>query len=59
MLRGQAEKNPALRGRPVIVVRMLTDSAVAIAAIYAAKAFGLGSNTGVTSVKLVEIRDWG
>jgi len=38
---------------------MLTDPAVAIAAIYAAKAFGLGSNTGVTSVKLVEIRDCG
>jgi hypothetical protein len=33
---GKRKENPALRGWPVIVVQMLTDSAVAIAANYAA-----------------------
>jgi hypothetical protein len=36
----EQQENPALRGQPVIVVQTLTDSAVAIAASYAAKAFG-------------------
>ena len=34
-----------LRGKPVIVVQTLTDSAVAIAASYAAKAFGIKTGT--------------
>ena len=34
----EQQEAPALRGKPVIVVQTLTDSAVAIAASYAAKA---------------------
>jgi len=34
-----------LRGQPIIVVRTLTDSAVAIVASYAAKAFGIKTGT--------------
>jgi len=41
----EQEENPALRGRPIIVVQTLTDSAVAIAASYAAKAFGIKTGT--------------
>jgi DNA polymerase-4 len=37
----RATGGPALRGKPVIVVQTLTDSAVAIAASYPAKAFGI------------------
>jgi nucleotidyltransferase/DNA polymerase involved in DNA repair len=36
---------PALRGKPVIVAQTLTDSAVAIAASYAAKASGIKTGT--------------
>jgi nucleotidyltransferase/DNA polymerase involved in DNA repair len=39
------QENPALRGRPVIVVQTPADSAVAIAASYAAKAFGIKTGT--------------
>ena len=35
----EQQENPALRGQPVIVVQTPTDSAVAIAASYAAKAW--------------------
>ena len=41
----EQQENPALRGQPVIVVQTLTDSAVAIAASYAAKAFGIKTGT--------------
>jgi DNA polymerase IV len=41
----EQQENPALRGRPVIVVQTLTESAVAIAASYAAKAFGIKTGT--------------
>ena len=41
----EQQENPALRGRPIIVVQTLTDSAVAIAASYAAKAFGIKTGT--------------
>ena len=37
----EQQENSSLRGQPVIVVQTLTDSAVAIAASYAAKAFGI------------------
>ena len=40
----EQQENPALRGQP-IVVQTLTDSAVAIAASYAAKAFGIKTGT--------------
>src|ERR1700731_2995568 len=41
----EQQENPALRGKPVIVVQTLTESAVAIAASYAAKAFGIKTGT--------------
>jgi DNA polymerase-4 len=41
----EQQENPALRGHPIIVVQAMTDSAVAIAASYAAKAFGI--KTGI------------
>jgi nucleotidyltransferase/DNA polymerase involved in DNA repair len=37
----EQQEAPALRGKPVIVVQTLTDSAIAIAASYAAKAYGI------------------
>lgn len=39
--------NPALRGKPVAVVPMITDSTCAIAASYEAKAFGIKTGTPV------------
>ncbi len=47
----EQQENPALRGRPVIVVQTLTDSAVAIAASYAAKAFGIKTGTLVREAR--------
>jgi DNA polymerase-4 len=41
----EQQENPSLRRQPVIVVQTLTHSAVAIAAIYAAKAFGIKTGT--------------
>jgi DNA polymerase-4 len=41
----EQQEAPALRGKPVIVVQTLTESACAIAASYAAKAFGI--KTGI------------
>jgi DNA polymerase IV len=41
----EQQETPALRGQPVIVVQTLTESAVAIAASYAAKAFGIKTGT--------------
>jgi hypothetical protein len=41
----EQQENSALRGKPVIVVQTLTASAVAIAASYAAKAFGIETGT--------------
>src|SRR6516165_4496899 len=41
----EQQENPALRGQPVIVVQTLTESAVAIAASYAAKGFGIKTGT--------------
>ena len=47
----EQQENPALRGKPVIVVQTLTDSAVAIAASYAAKAFGIKTGTLVREAR--------
>src|SRR6478736_4421848 len=47
----EQQENPALRGRPVIVVQTPTDSAVAIAASYAAKAFGIKTGTLVRDAR--------
>src|SRR5215831_21296068 len=47
----EQQENPVLRGRPIIVVQTLTDSAVAIAASYAAKAFGIKTGTLVRDAR--------
>jgi DNA polymerase IV len=41
----EQQEAPALRGKPVIVVQTPTNSAVAIAASYTAKAFGIKTGT--------------
>jgi DNA polymerase IV len=41
----EQQEAPALRGKPVIVVQTVTDNAVAIAASYAAKAYGIKTGT--------------
>lgn len=47
----EQQEAPALRGKPVIVVQTPTDSAVAIAASYAAKAFGIKTGTVVREAR--------
>src|SRR5246500_3081413 len=47
----EQQEAPALRGKPVIVVQTLTESAVAIAASYAAKAFGIKTGTLVREAR--------
>ena len=47
----EEQENPALRGKPVIVVQTPTDSAVAIAASYAAKGFGIKTGTLVRETR--------
>jgi DNA polymerase-4 len=47
----EQQEAPALRGKPVIVVQTLTASAVAIAASYAAKAFGIKTGTLVREAR--------
>src|SRR2546423_13131614 len=47
----EQQENPALRGKPVIVVQTPTDSACAIAASYAAKAFGIETGTLVREAR--------
>src|SRR6516165_1640476 len=47
----EQQENPALRDKPVIVVRTPTDSAVAIAASYTAKGFGIKTGTLVREAR--------
>jgi DNA polymerase-4 len=47
----EQQENPALRGKPVIVVQTLAETAVAIAASYAAKAFGIKTGTLVREAR--------
>jgi DNA polymerase IV len=47
----EQQENPALRGKPVIIVQTLIDSACAIAASYAAKAFGIKTGTLVREAR--------
>ena len=43
----EQQENPALRGKPVAVTPMLTDSTCAIAASYEAKAYGIKTGTRI------------
>jgi DNA polymerase IV len=47
----EQEVRPELRGRPVAVVPVVTDSTVCIAASYEAKAYGVRTGTGVKDAK--------
>jgi DNA polymerase-4 len=47
----EQQMRPELRGRPVAVVPVMTDSTCAIAASYEAKAFGVKTGTGVGDAK--------
>lgn len=47
----EQQDDPALRGKPVIVVRIRADSATAIAASYEAKAFGIKTGTRVSEAR--------
>lgn len=47
----EQQENPTLRDKPVIVVQTPTNSAAAIAASYAAKAFGIKTGTIVREAR--------
>ena len=47
----EQQENPSLRGRPVAVVPMKTDSTCAIAASYEAKAYGIKTGTKIYHAK--------
>ena len=48
----EQQESPALRGQPIIIVQMMaTDSIVAIAASYEAKAYGIKTGTRVKEAK--------
>ena len=47
----EQEENPGLRGRPIIIVQMITDYTCAVAASYEAKAFGIKTGTSVREAK--------
>lgn len=47
----EQELQPELRNRPIAVVPVMTDSTCCIAASYEAKAFGIGTGTGVAEAK--------
>lgn len=47
----EQQENPALRGKPVAVVPMETDSTCAIAASYEAKAYGVKTGTKIADAK--------
>ncbi len=47
----EQQENPALRGKPTIVVPVLSDTTCAIAVSYEAKAFGIKTGTGVKEAK--------
>jgi DNA polymerase-4 len=49
----EQEVRPELRGQPVGVVPVVTDSTVCIAASYEAKAYGVRTGTGVKDAKLM------
>jgi DNA polymerase-4 len=47
----EQQARPELRGRPVAIVQMMTDSTCAIAASYEAKAFGVKTGTAIWEAK--------
>lgn len=47
----EQQLNPALRGKPVAVVPVMTDSTCAIAASYEAKAYGVKTGTNIREAK--------
>lgn len=47
----EQQENPALRGRPTIVVPTMADTTCAIAASYEAKKFGIKTGTGVKEAR--------
>jgi DNA polymerase-4 len=47
----EQQDDPSLRGKPVIVTQMITDSTSAIAASYEAKVFGVKTGTRVSDAK--------
>jgi DNA polymerase IV len=47
----EQQLNPALRGRPVAVVAVMTDATSAIAASYEAKAYGIRTGTPIWEAK--------
>lgn len=47
----EQQENPSLRGKPIAVVPMPTDSTCAIAASYEAKAFGIKTGTSIWEAK--------
>lgn len=47
----EQNENPALRGKPVAVVPMMTDATCAIAASYEAKAYGIRTGTKIYDAK--------
>ena len=49
----EQQETPALRGKPIIVVQTLTDSACAIAASYAAKRLGIKTGTLVREARRI------
>src|SRR6202049_4426063 len=49
----EQQETPALRGKPVIVVQTLTDSACAIAASYPAKRLGISTGTLVREARRI------
>jgi len=49
----EQQENPHLRGKPVAVLPVMTDSSCVIAASYAAKARGVKTGTGVREAKLL------
>ena len=47
----EQQERPELRGRPIAIVQMMTDSTCAIAASYEAKAFGVKTGTAIWEAK--------
>jgi DNA polymerase IV len=49
----EQQEEPAIRGKPVVVVPVMVDSTCCIAASYEAKAFGIKTGTSVAEAKLL------